>query len=161
MSVNGISHSICRSKTILQRFPNGKYVIPYLGSLYETYHLLISLSNSTSDPFENVIQVAIFGSRIDHLSSTFERFHKSATCQALERHFSMSPRELAMSFLNRAMSFLNRAMSFLKTFNLEWEFMVFLKMCLAPGIFAQFRLAKQWKFMHFRDRRLGICQQNQ
>ena len=116
--------------------PHDLYVIPYLGSLYETYHLLIPLSNSTSDPFGNVIQVAIFGSRIDNLSSTFERFHKSATCQALERHFPMSPRELALSFLKRALSFLKRALSFLKTFNLEWKFMVFLKMCLALRLFA-------------------------
>ena len=61
-------------------------MIPYLGSLYETLLSLISLSNSTSGPFENVIQVAISGSRIDNLSSTFECFHESATCQALERH---------------------------------------------------------------------------
>ena len=131
-------------------------MIPYLGGLYDSRYLLILLSNSMSDPFENVIQVAISGSRIDHLSSTFERFHKSATCQALERHFSMSPRELVLSFLKRVLSFLKRVLSCLKTFNLEWEFVVFLKMCLALRLFAVISLSKQWKFMHFQARRLGI-----
>ena len=52
-------------------------MIQYLGSLYYSGLLLISLSNSTSDPFKNVTRVVIFGSEIDHLSSTFEHFLKN------------------------------------------------------------------------------------
>ena len=51
-----------------------------------------------SGQFENVIQVVTFGSKIDHLSSRFERFHKSATCQALLHHFSMSKRKSGQSY---------------------------------------------------------------
>ena len=40
-------------------------------------YLFISLSNSTSDPIKNVIQVVIFDSEIGHLSSTSEHFLKN------------------------------------------------------------------------------------
>ena len=52
-------------------------VIQSLGSLYDSWVLLISLSNSMSGPFKNVTQVVIFGSEIDHLSSRFEHFLKN------------------------------------------------------------------------------------